>query len=80
LFNEKFKEDHRPIDESCGCPACGRHTRAYVRHLLKANEMLGMRLCVMHNLYFYNEMMEEAGQAILERRFGAYKKDKLKFY
>ena len=80
LLNEKFKEDHRPIDKSCGCPACLRHTRAYVRHLLKANEMLGMRLCVMHNLYFYNEMMEEAGQAILERRFGAYKKDKLKFY
>ena len=57
LFNAKFELDERPIEEGCGCPACKNYSRAYIRHLLKAKEMLGMRLCVLHNLYFYNTMM-----------------------
>jgi len=80
LFNKKYELDDRPIDESCSCPACKRYSRAYIRHLLKAGEMLGMRLCVLHNLFYYNEMVAEAGVAIGEGRFEAYKKDKLKFY
>ena len=59
LFNAKFELDARPIEEGCQCPACRNYTRAYIRHLLKAKEMLGMRLCVLHNLYFYNHLMEE---------------------
>ena len=58
LFNAKYELDERPIEEGCNCPACRRYSRAYIRHLLKAKEMLGMRLCVLHNLYFYNTMME----------------------
>ena len=57
LFNAKYELDERPIEEGCGCPACQNYSRAYIRHLLKAKEMLGMRLCVLHNLYFYNKMM-----------------------
>ena len=59
INNEKYKLDNSPIDSQCGCPVCQRHTRAYIRHLLKAKEMLGMRLAVMHNLWFYNTLMEE---------------------
>jgi len=77
LFNQKFEKDMRPIEEGCGCPACQRYSRAYIRHLLKAKEMLGMRLCVLHNLYFYNTMMEEIRLALDEDRFSSYKKDKL---
>lgn len=77
LFNEKYKKDMRPIEEGCQCPTCKHYTRAYIRHLLKAKEMLGMRLCVQHNLYFYNEMMEEIRDALDEGRFAAYKKNKL---
>ena len=58
LFNAKYEMDTRPIQEGCGCPTCQHYSRAYIRHLLKAREMLGMRLCVLHNLYFYNNMME----------------------
>ena len=57
LFNKKYEKDMRPIEEGCGCPACRYYSRAYIRHLLKAGEMLGMRLCTLHNLYFYNKMM-----------------------
>lgn len=57
LFNQKYEDDERPIEEGCNCPACRRYTRAYIRHLLKAGEMLGMRLCVLHNLYYYNHLM-----------------------
>ena len=64
LFNAKYELDGRPIEEGCNCPACQRYSRAYIRHLLKAKEMLGMRLCVLHNLYFYNTMMEEIRDAI----------------
>ena len=77
LFNAKYETDDRPIEIGCGCPACTRYSRAYIRHLLKAKEMLGMRLCVLHNLYFYNTMMEEIRQALEEDRFAAYKKQKL---
>lgn len=77
LFNAKYELDDRPIEEGCGCPACRRYSRAYIRHLLKAKEMLGMRLCVLHNLYFYNTMMEEIREALDEGRFGEYKRRKL---
>ena len=77
LFNQRFELDDRPIEEGCGCPACRRYSRAYIRHLLKAKEMLGMRLCVMHNLYFYNTMMEEIRDAIDAGRYASYMDDKL---
>lgn len=77
LFNAKYELDDRPIEEGCGCPACRRYSRSYIRHLLKAKEMLGMRLCVLHNLYFYNTMMEEIREALDEGRFAAYKRQKL---
>lgn len=77
LFNQKYEKDMRPIEEGCRCPACRRYSRAYIRHLLKAKEMLGMRLCVLHNLYFYNTMMTEIREALDEGRFAAYKKAKL---
>ena len=77
LFNAKYELDTRPIEEGCGCPACRRYSRAYIRHLLKAKEMLGMRLCVLHNLWFYNTMMEEIRDALDAGRFAAYKKEKL---
>lgn len=77
LFNAKYELDARPIEEGCGCPACRRYSRAYIRHLLKAKEMLGMRLCVTHNLFFYNKLMAEIRTALDEGRFNAYKKEKL---
>ena len=77
LFNAKYELDDRPIEEGCQCPACRKYSRAYIRHLLKAKEMLGMRLCVLHNLYFYNNMMEEIRTAIEEGRYKEYKKQKL---
>ena len=77
LFNAKYELDDRPIEEGCNCPACRSYSRAYIRHLLKAKEMLGKRLCVLHNLYFYNTMMEEIRDAIDAGEFQAYKKRKL---
>lgn len=77
LFNAKYELDDRPIEPGCNCPACKRYSRAYIRHLLKAKEMLGMRLCVLHNLYFYNTMMEEIRDALDHGNFAAYKKWKL---
>ena len=77
LFNAKYELDEDPIEEGCQCPACRRYSRAYIRHLLKAKEMLGMRLCVLHNLYFYNHMMEEIREAIEQGRYQEYKKRKL---
>lgn len=77
LFNQKYAADEKPIEEGCGCPACRRYSRAYIRHLLKAKEMLGMRLCVLHNLYFYNTMMEEIREAIEEGRYRNYKEENL---
>ena len=77
LFNAKYELDNRPIEEGCECPACRSYSRAYIRHLLKAKEMLGMRLCVLHNLYFYNTMMEEIRDAIDAGEYKIYKKKKL---
>ena len=77
LKNQKYKLDSRPIAEDCGCPTCRRFSRAYIRHLLVADEMLGMRLCIIHNLYFYNHMMEEIRNALDEGNFAAYKRMRL---
>ena len=77
LFNAKYELDERPIEEGCGCPACRKYSRAYIRHLLKTKEMLGMRFCVLHNLYFYNNMMSEIREAIEEHRYSEYKRQKL---
>lgn len=73
IMNAKYAEDELPIDEECGCPTCQRHSRAYLRHLFKANEMLAMRLAVMHNLYFYNTLMERIRAALDEGRFAEFK-------
>ena len=77
LFNAKYEKDQRPIEEGCQCPSCRHYSRAYIRHLLKAKEMLGMRLCVLHNLYFYNTMMTEIREAIEQGRYQDYKRKKL---
>ena len=77
LFNAKYELDERPIEEGCQCPACRRYSRAYIRHLLKAKEMLGMRLCVLHNLYYYNTLMEEIRDAIDAGRYKEFKKETL---
>lgn len=77
LFNAKYELDSRPISEECNCPACRNYSRAYIRHLLKAKEMLGMRLCVLHNLNFYNNMMSEIRDAIEQERYQKYKKMRL---
>ncbi len=77
MMNAKFELDERPLDETCNCPTCRRYTRAYIRHLLKAKEMLGMRLLVLHNLSFYNNMMTEIREAIRNGTYKEYKEDKL---
>lgn len=77
LMNAKFELDKRPIDEDCQCPACKNYTRAYIRHLFKAKEMLAMRLCVLHNLYFYNKLMEDIRAAIDGDYFEEFKAKKL---
>lgn len=77
LQNKRFELDERPIEEGCQCPACRHYSRAYIRHLLKAKEMLGLRLLVLHNLYFYNTMMSEIREAIEQNRFAQYKKEKI---
>ena len=80
LFNAKYELDERPIEEGCGCPACRHYSRAYIRHLLKAKEMLGMRLCVLHNLYYYNHLMEEIREAIEQGCYKQFKKEKIDRY
>ncbi len=80
LFNAKYELDERPIEEGCGCPACRSYSRGYIRHLLKAKEMLGMRLCVLHNLYFYNHLMEEIRAAIEAGNYSQFKKAKIERY
>lgn len=77
LFNAKYELDSRPIEEGCQCPACRTYSRAYIRHLLKAKEMLGMRLCVLHNLYYYNTLMEEIRAAIEAGDYKEFKRQKL---
>lgn len=74
LFNARYEKDLSPIEEGCNCSVCRHYTRAYIRHLLKAGEMLGMRFCVLHNLYYYNHLMEEIREALENNRFGEFKK------
>ncbi len=79
MFNASFEMDQRPIEEGCGCHACrGGYSRAYIRHLLKAKEMLGMRFCVLHNLYFYNHLMEEIRDAIDEGQYSSFKEESIR--
>ena len=75
MFNEKYSKDTLPIDPECNCPTCCNYSRAYIRHLFKAGEMLAMRLCVLHNLYFYNELMERIRTAIEEDRFEKFREE-----
>lgn len=77
LFNRQYEEDQKPIEEGCDCPACRHYTRAYIRHLLKAKEMLGMRLCVLHNLYYYNHLMTTIRTAIRSGTWVSTKNDLL---
>ena len=76
MLNAKYETDDRPIDEHCNCPVCRQYSRAYLRHLFKAKEMLAMRLCVMHNLYFYNHLMEEIRLAMEEDRWEEFYQEK----
>ena len=76
INNEKYKYDMRPIDENCGCPVCSRYSRAYIRHLLKSQEMLSQRLLVMHNLWFYNHLMEDIRNALDNGNFAEFKREK----
>ena len=80
LFNAKYELDDHPIEEGCQCPVCRNYSRAYIRHLLKAKEMLGMRLCVLHNLYFYNHLMEDIRGAIEEGNYQTFKKERVDRY
>lgn len=77
INNQKYERDLSPVDETCQCPTCKRHSRAYLRHLLKSGEMLFSRLAVQHNLYFYNHLMEEIRAALDENRFEAYRKEQI---
>lgn len=77
MMNAQYELDERPIEEGCGCPACRHYSRAYIRHLFKAKEMLGMRLCVLHNLYYYNHLMEEIRSALEDGSFAEYKRMRL---
>ncbi len=80
MLNKKHENDMTPIEEGCGCEACRNYSKAYIRHLLKAGEMLGLRLCVMHNLYFYNHLMEDIRTAIDEQRYSAFKKERIEMF
>lgn len=80
LFNQKHENDMTPIAEDCQCPTCQKYSKAYIRHLLKAKEMLGMRLCVMHNLYYFNNLMTEIREALDKGEFAKYKKMRLEGY
>ncbi|EIA21803.1 Queuine tRNA-ribosyltransferase, partial [Candidatus Arthromitus sp. SFB-3] len=78
LTNKKFELDDNPIDEKCFCEACKNYSRAYIRHLFKAKEMLAMRLCVLHNLNFYNKLLEEIRKSIELNQFSAFKNQKFR--
>jgi queuine tRNA-ribosyltransferase len=80
LLNKKYELDSRPIDESCNCPACKHYSRAYIRHLFKAKEMLAMRLCVLHNLYFYNELMSDIRTNLEKGTFQEFYDEKIEIY
>jgi queuine tRNA-ribosyltransferase len=75
LNNAKYQTDDTPVDEACGCSVCQRYSRAYLRHLLKAEEVLGLRLCVLHNLWFYNHLMADIRQALDQGRFAAFREE-----
>ncbi|MBR4831030.1 MAG: tRNA guanosine(34) transglycosylase Tgt [Butyrivibrio sp.] len=77
ILNARYEYDDTPIEEGCKCPACSRYSKSYIRHLLKAGEMLGMRLCVLHNLYFYNHLMEDIRDAIEKGQYASFKKSML---
>ena len=77
LNNKKFERDDRPLQEGCTCPACRNYSRAYIRHLIKAKEILGMRLCVLHNLHFYNTLMQQIRDALDEDRFDSFSAEML---
>ena len=76
MNNAKYASDEGPIDEQCSCPVCRRYSRAYIRHLMRSGEMLGMRLAVMHNLYFYNNLMAEIRQSLKDGTFEEFRKEK----
>ena len=80
LNNNRYMRDDMPIDPNCDCPACRNYSRAYIRHLLKAKEMLGMRLCVIHNIHFYNQMMQDIRDALDEGRFNEFYREKVEIY
>lgn len=80
LLNKKYERDDRPIDEECGCPACCHYSRAYIRHLFKAKEMLAMRLCVLHNLYFYNQLMQDIRDHLDNGTFSSFRNEKSSLY
>ena len=75
IKNQKYERDKRPIDPRCSCPVCRRYSRAYIRHLFKAEEMLAMRLAVAHNLFFYNDLAAKIRQSLEEDRFDAFRRD-----
>ena len=75
IKNQKYERDEQPIDPACGCPVCRRYSRAYVRHLFKAEEMLAMRLAVAHNLYFYNSLTQRIRESLDEGRFAAFRQE-----
>ena len=78
LLNARYEKDLRPIEEGCSCPACRDYSRAYIRHLMKSGEMLGMRLITLHNLYFYNHLMEEIRGAIENGNYHSFKKETIR--
>ena len=80
LLNKKYERDDRPIDEECGCPACRHYSRAYIRHLFKSKEMLAMRLCVLHNLYFYNQLMQDIRDHLDKGTFSSFRSEKSSLY
>jgi queuine tRNA-ribosyltransferase len=75
INNAKYERDNKPIDEECNCPTCQKHSRAYIRHLFKSNEILGMRLAVIHNLHFYNNLMQEIRDNLDNGAFEDYKNE-----
>ena len=77
ILNKAYETDERPVDESCDCPCCRHYSRAYIRHLMKSKEVLGLRLCVMHNLRYYNRLMSQIRDAIGQGRYKEFKKEKL---
>lgn len=80
IKNAKYERDDTPLDPNCGCPVCRKFSKAYIRHLYKAGEMLAMRLSVMHNLYFYNKLMSDIREALNEGRFEAFRREKIEIY